>query len=308
VKRVLVTGAGGFIGHHLVGYLKERGHWVRAVDVRRPHGLPSAADEFALIDVRRGDHAREAVRGIDGVYAVGGGMPDPTLTASVETTSLYTAALGALNTLAAARAEGVGRYIQVSVAGGAVGEEADEAWERAIAERLCAYYLGEHGIETRVVRAVGVYGAHGPYEPGAEPLPVAVCRTVAATAPGGSLIVPDDGRTLSFCHVRDCLAGIHAVMRSDVCEPVTLRGSEAVTLAELVALAVAVSGRNDIVTGLQPARASAAAAADAEPAGGTSSFTPRISLEDGLREVYGELVHRLPATPAPALSTPLLAA
>ena len=68
-KRVLVTGAGGFIGHRLIKYLVARGYWVRGVDVKEPEYEPTAAHEFELLDLRRWDNCLQATRGVDEVYA-----------------------------------------------------------------------------------------------------------------------------------------------------------------------------------------------------------------------------------------------
>ena len=74
MKRVLVTGAGGFIGHHLIGYLKKKRYWVRGADLKRPEYEPSAADDFALLDLRRSEDCLKATDGIDEVYALAADM------------------------------------------------------------------------------------------------------------------------------------------------------------------------------------------------------------------------------------------
>src|SRR5262249_25897619 len=72
--RVLVTGAGGFIGHHLVSFLKHRGYWVRGADLKMPDYAPTEADEFQVTDLRRWSNCLEATRGMDHVYALAADM------------------------------------------------------------------------------------------------------------------------------------------------------------------------------------------------------------------------------------------
>ena len=109
--RILVTGAGGFIGHHLVTKLKQQGHWVRGVDIKAPEFTETDADEFELRDLRRFDECLLATRGIDHVYALAADMGGMGFISANHATILHNNALINIHTLEAARMNGVSRYL-----------------------------------------------------------------------------------------------------------------------------------------------------------------------------------------------------
>src|SRR5688500_15285925 len=194
--RVLVTGAGGFIGHHLVTFLKEQGYWVRGVDLKRPEYAPTAADEFQLLDLRRRESCLEATLGIDEVYALAADMGGMGFISTHHAQILHSNSLINLHTIEAARLNGVRRYLYTSSAcvypeyrqleedvAPLKEEDAYPAlpqdaygWEKLIAERLCTYYRVEYAIETRIVRFHNIFGPYGTWTGGREKAPAAMCR------------------------------------------------------------------------------------------------------------------------------------
>ena len=262
--RVLVTGAGGFIGHHLVTALKQRGYWVRGVDIARPEYTDVDADEFEQRDLRRLDECLLATRGIDHVYALAADMGGMGFISANHATILRNNTLINIHTIEAARMNGASRYLFSSSAcvyPEHLQAEADVAplkeedaypanpqeaygWEKLVAERLCLYYSGEFGLETRIVRFHNIYGPYGTYDGGREKVPAALCRKVAAVEPGGEIQVWGDGeQTRSFCYVDDCVEGIYRLMVSDYREPLNLGSEEMVTVNELARIIVEVSGK-----------------------------------------------------------------
>jgi nucleoside-diphosphate-sugar epimerase len=264
-RRILVTGAGGFIGHHLVKRLKADGYWVRGVDVKVPEYEESLADEFELLDLRKYDNSLLATRGaIDQVYNLAADMGGiGYITASHADISRNNILINA-HMLEASRLNGVGRFLFSSSAcvyaqckqtnpdvtplreedAYPADPEPGYGWEKLFAEELCRYYLQDYRFETRIVRFHNVYGPLGTYEGGKEKAPAAISRKVALVKNGGEVQVWGDGKqTRSFMYVDDCVEGLIRLMASDYHKPLNLGTEELVTIDDLVRMVSCIAGK-----------------------------------------------------------------
>jgi GDP-D-mannose 3',5'-epimerase len=307
--RVAVTGAGGFIGHHLVTYLRRQGYWVRGVDIKKPEYCASDADEFEILDLRIRENCLRAVDGVEEVYALAADMGGMGFISSHHAQILYNNSLINLQTIEAARAGGVRRYLYTSsacvypeyrqaAADAAPLKEEDAypaqpqdayGWEKLISERLCLHYREDYGLETRIVRFHNIFGPLGAWEGGREKAPAALCRKVAVAKWSGDPAVEiwGDGRqTRSFCYIDDCVEALFRVMRSPYREPLNVGQDRMVTINQLADMIAAIAGfpiRKKYVRGPVGVRGRNS---DNTRVQRVLGWKPRISLEEGLSRTY----------------------
>ena len=265
-KNILVTGAGGFIGHHLVKRLKADGHSVRGVDVKYPEYEASAADEFEILDLRRLDSCLMATRGgIEEVYNLAADMGGIGYITAFHAAIARNNILINAHMLEAGRQNGVKRFLFSSSAcvyAQSKQRDADVTplkeedafpaepepgygWEKLYAEELCRYYWQDYKLETRIVRFHNVYGPLGTYEGGKEKAPAAICRKIALAPDRDEIEVWGDGQqTRSFMYVDDCVEGLIRIMASDYRDALNLGTNELVTINQLVDFVAEVAGKH----------------------------------------------------------------
>lgn len=313
---VLVTGAGGFIGHHLVTYLKKQGYWVRGVDLKYPEYTEVDADEFEIADLRRWDNCLQATRGVSEVYALAADMGGMGFIQNHHAEILYNNALINFHTLEAAHSNGIKRYLYTSSAcvypeyrqletqvtplkeSDAYPADPQDAygWEKLITERLCKYYSDDYKMETRIVRFHNIFGELGTWKGGREKAPAALCRKIATSKLIGNREIEiwgDGEQTRSFCHVDDCVEGIYKLMRSDFSEPLNLGQDRMVSINQLADMVAQIAGipiTKRHVPGPQGVRGRNS---DNTLLRQVLGWEPQISLEEGLRRTYEWIEDRL---------------
>ncbi len=268
-KRILVLGAGGFIGGHLVKRLMDDGHEVTSVDIKMPEfRKPFQGEKFLIGDLRDARLVKGLMDGkFDEVYQLAADMGGAgfIFTGENDADIMHNSATINLNVCdAIAKQEKKPRVFYSSSAciyparnqvdpenpvcseDSAYPAEPDSeyGWEKLFSERLYASYAKNKGVVARIARFHNIFGPNGTYEGGREKAPAALCRKVAQTPDGGEIEIWGDGKqTRSFLYIDDCVEGILRLMKSDVNEPLNVGSEEMVSIDQLAQMIIDISGK-----------------------------------------------------------------
>ena len=308
--RCLVTGSVGFIGSHLVNYLKAQGHWVRGVDIRSRSEcyLETREDEFLRLDLRLFENAVSALVDVDWVFNLAADMGGIGYITEYNAPIMRNNSLINLNMLEAGRLADVDRYFFSSSActynrelqmepcspplkeSGVLPAHPDSAygWEKLYAELLCKSYEHDYGLPVRIARFHNIYGTHGTYTGGQEKFPAAVCRKVAEAPDGGSIILWGDGKQRrSYLWVDDCCEGIYRLTQGGFSDPVNIGTSRSIGVDELGYMVMGIAGKNlTIKHDLSKPQGVRGRNADLTLAQEVLGWKPTVKLEDGIMRLY----------------------
>jgi len=262
--KVLVTGGKGFIGSHLVNYLKKRGYWVRNADINEYSYLRTIEDEFCRSDLTIHDNALKATEDVDWVFNLAANMGGIGFITDVKADVMRDNARINTNILEACRTNSVQRLFFSSSAcvypqnlqltpqvsplkeSDVLPAYPDSAygWEKLFAELIMQAYHADYGLDIRIARFHNIYGPHTTYKGGREKAPASLCRKVAETPNGGAIVIWGDGRqTRSFLYIDDALEATYRLMQSDYTEPLNIGSDELISIDALADLIIEISGK-----------------------------------------------------------------
>jgi GDP-D-mannose 3',5'-epimerase len=268
VKSAFVSGAGGFIGSHLVRRLKREGFWVRGVDLKFPEFSESEADDFVLGDLRDPAFCTAIIdRRFDEVYQLAADMGGAGYIFIGENDAdiMHNSATINLNVLEAVRGRNIRRIFYSSSAcmypahnqedperpncaedsAYPAAPDSEYGWEKLFSERLYLAYQRNHGITVRVARYHNIFGPEGTWTGGKEKAPAALCRKIASAPGGGEIEIWGDGRqTRSFLYIDECVEGTIRLMRSDFSGPVNIGSEEMVTINGLAGMIMRIAEKD----------------------------------------------------------------
>lgn len=266
-KKILVCGAGGFIGSHLVTNLKNEGHWVRGVDLKKPDFGDSNADEFVIGDLRDQAVCNKVLdQGFDEVYQLAADMGGAgyIFTGEHDADVMHNSATINLNIVNLAQKHKVGKIFYSSSAcmypeynqedpdnpncaedsAYPANPDSEYGWEKLFSERLYLSYNRNYGLQVRVARFHNIFGPEGTYDGGKEKAPAALCRKIAMTQDGGEIEMWGDGmQTRSFLYIDECLEGVKRLMESDFTGPVNIGSDEMVNMNQFADMIAEVANK-----------------------------------------------------------------
>jgi len=267
-SKILVCGAGGFIGHHLVTTLVEQGHYVIGADVKTPAFEASKAQEFLQVDLRDPNCVADCVKtDLDEIYQLAADMGGIGYigTGDQDSDIMHNSALINLNVLHEATKKGIEKILYTSSAciypernqldptnpyceessAYPADPDTEYGWEKLFSERLYLTYTKNHNINAKVVRLHNVFGPLGSWNNGKEKAPAALCRKVAES--DGSIEIWGPGtQTRSFLYIDECIKGLQKIMASNIDQPVNLGSEKMISINDLAQLIGQIAGKNTL--------------------------------------------------------------
>ena len=307
--KVLVAGAGGFIGGHLVNRLKREGFWVRGADIKEHEYRETQADEFIKGNLCDPEVAREAVNDVVEVYQLAADMGGAgyIFTGEHDAAVMYNSAKINLNILEEGRHAGVKRFFYSSSAciypeynqldpqnpqcseasAYPAAPDSEYGWEKLFSERLYLSYMRNYGIQVRIARFHNIFGPQGTWTGGREKAPAAICRKIAEAPEGGEIEIWGDGeQTRSFLFIDECLEGVRRLMTSDFSGPVNIGSEEMVTINQLARLVMQLADKQVHLRHIKGPLGVRGRNSDNRLISETLGWCPSEPLIEGLKKTY----------------------
>ena len=328
--KVLVCGAGGFIGHHLTRRLKGEGHWVRGCDLKFPRFSQTEADDFMVGDLRDQRFVQRVFdQRFEEVYQLAADMGGAgyIFTGDNDADVMHNSATINLNVLEACHHRAIARIFYSSSAciypernqmnpdnpncaestAYPAAPDSEYGWEKLFSERLYLAYMRNHGLQVRIARYHNIFGPEGAWCDGKEKAPAAICRKVAQAEDGGEIELWGDGKqTRSFLYISECLEGTLRLMRSQFTGPVNIGSEEMISIDGLVDLAASIAGKTlrkkhiPGPTGVRGRTSDNALIRD------KLGWAPSRPLREGLEQTYGWIRNQVSAQRRSAPEAPRL--
>jgi len=310
MKKILVTGAGGFIGSHLVRRLKKTGNWVRGVDLKYPEFSKTFADEFIIGDLRDQRLVKEAIdMPFDEIYQLAADMGGAgyIFTGEHDADVMHNSAAINLNMLDRCRVVGIKKmfysssaciypaYNQQDPDNPKCSEDSpypalpdsEYGWEKLFSERLYMAYNKNYGLDVHIARFHNIFGPEGAWMNGREKAPAAVCRKVIEADDNGQIEIWGDGKqTRSFLYIDECLDGVLRFMGSEFSGPVNIGSEEVVTINQLAKIVIGISGKNLRIKNITGPTGVRGRNSDNKLIREKLGWEPSMKLEDGLKITY----------------------
>jgi nucleoside-diphosphate-sugar epimerase len=308
--RALVCGGGGFIGNHLVNFLKRKNYWVRAVDIKYPEYNHSEADEFIATDLRDPISVRKVLdRSIDVVYQLAADMGGAgyIFTGEHDADVMHNSATINLNILDTAQRLGTKKVFYSSSAcmypehnqldpnnpnceessAYPANPDSEYGWEKLFSERLYLAYNKNYKMSNYIARFHNIYGPYGSWDNGKEKAPAAICRKVAQATDGGEIEIWGDGeQTRSFLYVDECLEGVDKLIHSSFFGPVNIGSEERVTINQLVDIVSDIAGKKLVKKHIKGPTGVRGRCSDNRLIEKELNWKPREPLVTGLEKTY----------------------
>ncbi len=318
MKKILVCGAGGFIGSHLVERLKKEGHYVVGADLKLPLYNISSADEFYQVDLREQHTVRSLMSSskFDEIYQLAADMGGAgyIFTGEHDADIMHNSVMINLNILDSMRVEGIKKIFYSSSAcmypehnqldpnnpvlsedsAYPANPDSEYGWEKLFSERLYLTYAKNYNMDVRIARFHNVFGPYGSWNNGKEKAPAALCRKIATVEPGGTIEIWGPGtQTRSFLFIDECLDGVQRLMKSEFTGPVNLGSERMISINNLVYLIANLVNKSVNIKNIPGPMGVMGRNSDNRLIREKLNWAPTEDLEQGIQKTYNWIIEQI---------------